>query len=34
LSAVGLALHAAVVYCRRRIVFWIGEEQAAAVTSA
>ena len=33
LSAVGLALHAAVVYCRRRIVFWIGDEQAA-VTSA
>jgi NitT/TauT family transport system permease protein len=29
LSAVGLALHATVVYCRKRIVFWVGEEQTA-----
>ena len=29
LSAVGLVLHAAVVYCRKRIVFWVGEEQTA-----
>ena len=29
LSAVGLALHTAVVYCRRRIVFWVGEDRAA-----
>jgi NitT/TauT family transport system permease protein len=27
LSAVGLILHAAVVYCRRRIVFWVGNDQ-------
>ena len=29
LSAVGLLLHAAVVYCRRRIVFWVGEDQTS-----
>jgi NitT/TauT family transport system permease protein len=29
LAAVGLLLHAAVAYCRQRIVFWVGAEQAA-----
>jgi NitT/TauT family transport system permease protein len=29
LSAVGLVLHAAVVYCRKRIVFWVGEDQTS-----
>ena len=28
LAAVGLALHAAVVFARRRIVFWVGEQTA------
>ena len=29
LSVVGLVLHTAVVYCRRRVVFWVGEERTS-----